>query len=41
VTRGFKYLKEINTVYYDPHQIAVDDMIEALKAAGTYRGVAE
>jgi hypothetical protein len=41
VTRGFKYLKEINTVYYDPQQISVDDMIKALKAAGTYRGLAE
>ena len=41
VTRGFKYFKEINTVYYDPQQITVDDMIKALKAAGTYRGVAE
>jgi hypothetical protein len=41
VTTGFKSHKEIDTVYYDPQQITVDDMIKALKAAGTYRGVAE
>jgi hypothetical protein len=41
VTSGFKNLKEINTVYYNPQQITLDDMIKALKAAGTYRGLAD
>lgn len=41
VTRGFQNFKEINTVYYDPKQISVEEMIKALKAAGTYRGLAE
>ena len=36
VTKGFKGFHEINTVYYDPQEMAA-----ALKAAGTYRGVAE
>ena len=41
VTRGFKNFKEINTVYYDPQQITIEDMQKALKAAGTYRGIAK
>jgi hypothetical protein len=41
VTTGFKNFKEINTVFYDPKQITIEDMVRALKAAGTYRGLAE
>jgi hypothetical protein len=41
VTRGFRNLKEINTVTYDPARIGVKEMIDALKAAGTYRAMAE
>jgi hypothetical protein len=36
VTRGFKGFREVNSVYYEPQEMAA-----VLKAAGTYRGVAE
>jgi len=41
VTRGFHNFREINTVEYDPDVISTDDMVSALKKAGTFRGVAE
>ena len=41
VTKGFKNFKEINTVFYDPEQITIEDMVKALKDAGTYLGLAE
>jgi hypothetical protein len=41
VTRGYKGFREINTVYYDPQAIGPQKMTDALKAAGTYLGVAE
>ncbi len=41
ITRGFKGFKEINTVYYDPARIHIETMIDALKAAGTFRGIAD
>ena len=41
VTKGFKNFKEINTVFYDPQKITIEDMVKALKDAGTYRGLAE
>ena len=41
ITKGFKNFKEINTVFYDPKQITIEDMVEALKTAGTYRGIAD
>jgi hypothetical protein len=41
VERGFRGLREINTVTYDPALIAPEDMIRALKAADTYAGQAE
>ena len=41
VTKGFRNFKEINTAFYDPEQITIEDMVKALKAAGTYRGLAE
>ena len=41
VRRGFRGLREINTVIYDPSMITTDEMVSSLKAAGTYRGMAE
>jgi hypothetical protein len=40
VTKGFRGFKEINTVTYDPERIAPQEMVAALKNAGTYRGTA-
>jgi len=41
VSRGFHNFREINTVEYDPALISTDEMISALRKAGTFRGVAE
>jgi hypothetical protein len=41
VTRGWHKFKEINTVEYDPDVITPDAMVDALKRAGTYRGMVE
>jgi hypothetical protein len=41
VKKGFRGFREINTVIYDPKVIAPDEMVSALKAAGTYLGTAE
>lgn len=41
LTKGFKNFKEINTVFFDPKQITIEDMVRALKSADTYRGLAE
>ena len=38
VTRGFSGAREINTVIYDADKIHMDEMVEALKDAGTYLG---
>lgn len=38
VEKGFRNFKEINTVYYDPAIISIEEMEEALKEAKTYRG---
>ena len=38
VAKGFRYFKEINTVYYDPSVITIEEMEAALKKAGTYVG---
>lgn len=38
VEKGFRDFKEINTVYYDPAQITIEEMEEALKKAKTYIG---
>ena len=38
VEKGFRGLKEINTVYYDPTITTIKDMEEVLKDAGTYQG---
>jgi len=37
IERGFRNFREINTVYYDPNLITIDEMEKALKSAGTYR----
>jgi hypothetical protein len=39
IEKGFQGSREINTVFYDPSLITPDEMIDALKAAGTFRGV--
>jgi hypothetical protein len=41
VTRGWQGSREINTVVYDSGLISVEQMISALKASGTYIGIAE
>jgi hypothetical protein len=41
VTRGFSGWREINTVTFDPAVIDREQMIAALKQAGTFRGVKE
>jgi len=38
VEKGFRYFKEVNTVYYDPAVIVIEEMEAALKEAGTYLG---
>jgi hypothetical protein len=38
VEKGFRGSEEINTVHYDPDQITVEKMQDALKAADTYVG---
>jgi len=41
VDKGFHNFKEINTVWYDPALISIDEMEKALKDAGTYLGIAK
>jgi len=36
VEKGYRYFEEINTVYYDPAIITIEEMEMALKKAGTY-----
>jgi hypothetical protein len=38
IERGFHNFREINTVYFDPSTITIEEMEYALKKAGTYRG---
>lgn len=38
VEKGFHGLKEINTVFYDPAIITINEMKKVLKDAGTYQG---
>jgi hypothetical protein len=38
VENGFRGMKEINAVTYDPAEITVEKMVEALTRAGTYLG---
>ena len=39
--KGFRFHKEINTVYYEADKITIEEMEAALKAAGTYKGIIE
>jgi hypothetical protein len=41
VKNGFRNSKEINTVWYDPAVIGINEMEQALKDAATYLGTAE
>ena len=41
VENGFRNFKEVNTVWYDPAEIQIPEMEQALKNAGTYVGIAE
>ncbi len=41
VENGFRGAREINTVVFDPAEVRVEEMVEALTRAGTYRGTAE
>jgi hypothetical protein len=41
VSSGFKGLREINTVAYDPALISPEQMRSALESAGTYLGQVE
>ena len=41
VEKGFRGGQEINTVTFDPAEITVGKMVEALKRAETYRGTAK
>jgi copper chaperone CopZ len=41
VGRGFSGRREINTVVYDPDGVTRDQMVSALKNAGTFRGIKE
>jgi len=40
VAKGFRGGREVNTVTFDPAEITVEKMMDALKRAGTYRGTA-
>ena len=40
IEKGFRGAREINTVTFDPAEITVARMVEALTRAGTYRGTA-
>ena len=40
VEKGFRGMREINTVTFDPAEITVEKMVEALTRAGTHRGTA-
>jgi copper chaperone CopZ len=41
VENGFRGRREVNTVLFDPAEITVDKMVEALTRAGTYSGTAD
>ena len=41
VKKGLRGFREINAVMHDPSMITTDEIVSALKAAGTYRGMAE
>jgi len=41
VTKGFKGSRKVNKGYDDLHVIGLAQIVAALKATGTYRGVLE
>ncbi len=41
VTSGWSWGREINTVTYDPEVVSPEEMVTALKEAGTYAGIKE
>jgi len=41
VEKGVRNFKEINTAYYDPAIVSIEEMEAALRKAGTYLGTAE
>ena len=41
VTSGWHRFREVNTVDYNPAAISPDQMVRALKDAGTYAGIAK
>lgn len=41
VEKGFRGWREINAVTFDPAEITVEKMVEALTRAGTYSGTAD
>jgi hypothetical protein len=41
VSTGFQGLREIDTVIFDPGRITVQQMVDVLTRAGTYRGTAQ
>jgi copper chaperone CopZ len=41
VDKGFRGVRETNTVHYDPAEITLEEMVNALTRAGTYRGTAK
>jgi len=41
VETGFRGWREINKVFFDPAEITVEKMEEALTRAGTFRGTAK
>ncbi|MEJ2729623.1 MAG: hypothetical protein P8185_14140 [Deltaproteobacteria bacterium] len=38
IEKGFLNAQEINTVYYESSKITIQEMVDALKKAGTYLG---
>lgn len=40
IEKGFKNFKEINRVTYDATMISIEEMVQALKQAGTFAGLA-
>jgi len=40
VAKGFRGGREVNTATFDPAEITVEKMVEALTRAGTYSGTA-
>jgi hypothetical protein len=39
IDKGFHNFKEVNTVFYEVTTITIEEMKDALKKVGTYRGI--